>query len=423
MSNYPIAPLRDLCNNFKEDIVDGPFGANLKREHYKTEGIPVLKIQNIKPFNITLKKMDFVDVEKYEELKRHSYRSGDIIMTKLGNPLGESAIVKNIEDGLIVADLVRIRAQKIDTRYLCYHLNSPITNEYINSQQKGTTRPRVRISVVRDLPIFTPSLEEQKRIVAILDQAYAEIEKARANTEQNLKNVHELFESYLQQVFSQRGEDWVDTNIEKLVNDGVLDKPLDGNHGEIHPKKADFVDVGVPFIMASDIKEGSVDTKGCKFISRNQADSLRKGFAKNRDVLLSHKATIGRSAILNTKLDYVMLTPQVTYYRVLDRSVLSNEYVYWYFNNPIFLNELKEYAGVGSTRAYIGITKQRKLNFSYPVLEEQNAIVSKLNRMSKELRQIAPIYSSKLHKIGELKKSILQKAFTGKLANSKGVAV
>jgi type I restriction enzyme S subunit len=151
-----ITPLKDLCNNFKEDIVDGPFGANLKREYYQLEGIPVLKIQNIKPFKITLKKMDYVTEEKHLELKRHSYSDGDIIMTKLGNPLGESAIVEGVDDGLIVADLVRIRAQKVDTRYLCYHLNSPVTIAYINSQQKGTTRPRVRISVVRDLPIYTP---------------------------------------------------------------------------------------------------------------------------------------------------------------------------------------------------------------------------------------------------------------------------
>ena len=131
-----IVSLRNLCDDYKKDIVDGPFGANLKREHYKDEGIPVLKIQNIKSFNITLKKMDYVDEDKFYELRRHHYLSGDIIMTKLGNPLGESAIVEGIDEGLIVADLVRIRAQKINTRYLCYHLNSPVTKAYINSQQK-----------------------------------------------------------------------------------------------------------------------------------------------------------------------------------------------------------------------------------------------------------------------------------------------
>jgi type I restriction enzyme S subunit len=203
-----------------------------------------------------------------------------------------------------------------------------------------------------------------------------------------------------------------------LVGTGILDKPIDGNHGETHPKKADFVDIGVPFIMASDIKDGIVDTKNCSFLSKTQADSLRKGFAKDGDVLLSHKATIGRTAILKTDLDYVMLTPQVTYYRVLDNQTLINEYVYWYFNNPTFLNEMNEYAGVGSTRAYIGITKQRKLKFTYPEIGKQKVIVSKLKLMSKELADLEPIYKAKLLAIDELKTSILQKAFNGKLTVS-----
>ena len=128
---WKVVPLKELCSDYKSDIVDGPFGANLKREHYKTEGTLVLKIQNIKPYNIVEKNMDYVDDEKARELKRHAYRTGDIIITKLGLPLGVSAIVEGIEDGIIVADLVRVRAEKVNTKYLCYHLNSPVTNAFL----------------------------------------------------------------------------------------------------------------------------------------------------------------------------------------------------------------------------------------------------------------------------------------------------
>jgi len=303
--------------------------------------------------------------------------------------------------------------------FLTYLLNY----KNLRSLARQAAQPVISNSSLSQLELeFPVDVAEQQRIVAILDQAFADIEKARANAEQNLKNARELFDSYLNQVFSQRGEGWVDTDIESLVNYGILDKPIDGNHGEIHPKKADFVDAGVPFVMASDLNEGAVDTQYCNFISRSQADSLRKGFAKNGDVLLSHKATIGRSAILSTKLDYVMLTPQVTYYRILDESRLSNKYVYWYFNNPIFLNEMNGYASVGSTRAYIGITKQRLLKFSYPKMAKQEDIVSKLNFMSKEITRLKPFYVNKLLALDELKKSLLQKAFSGELTKSKGIA-
>jgi len=216
-AGWQVKTLQSLCNNFKQDIVDGPFGSELQRKDYITNGVPVLKIQNIKSFAIELKKMDYVSPAKFLELKRHSYRCGDIVMTKLGNPLGVSAIVEGLDEGLIVADLVRIRAELINTKYLCYHLNSQRTNDFINSMQKGTTRPRVTLSVVRELPIAVPSPEDQKRIVAILDEAFDGISTAKANAEKNLQNARALFESHLQSVFTQRGEGWKQKTLEEIA--------------------------------------------------------------------------------------------------------------------------------------------------------------------------------------------------------------
>lgn len=165
--------------------------------------------------------------------------------------------------------------------------------------------------------------------------------------------------------------------VQELVDQGVIAKPLDGNHGGIHPKGSDFVESGIPFIMASDLKDGEVDTVGCKFISPEQAKTLRKGFAKEGDVLLSHKATIGRTAIVG-KLDteYIVLTPQVTYYRVLDESKINLKYLKYYFDSVEFQNLFEQWAGGGSTRLYLGITGQMKLPIKLPDIEVQNSIVS-----------------------------------------------
>jgi hypothetical protein len=54
-------------------------------------------------------------------------------------------------------------------------------------------------------------------------------------------------------------EDWIFTTVGQLVSDGVLDKPLDGNHGNIHPKSGDFVSFGIPFVMANNVHNGFVD--------------------------------------------------------------------------------------------------------------------------------------------------------------------
>lgn len=179
--SWLVKPLSELCEQGKNSIVDGPFGSNLKRSDFLESGIPVLKLQNIKPNSIIQKNMDFVSLEKYEEIKRHSFRLGDIVMTKLGDPLGVSAIVTNIESGVIVADLVRVRPKNVNTKFLCYQLNSPMIAKHLNDNQKGTTRPRINLSIVRELKLNIPPLDEQVKIVEILEEQLSRLDAALAS--------------------------------------------------------------------------------------------------------------------------------------------------------------------------------------------------------------------------------------------------
>lgn len=405
MMKYPFVPLRDLCENFKKDIVDGPFGANLKREHYKTHGIPVLKIQNIKPFKITLKNMDFVDDTKYQELKRHSYENGDIIMTKLGDPLGESAIVEDMDNGLIVADLVRIRARKIDTRYLCYHLNSPVTNEYINSQQKGTTRPRVRISVVRDLPIYAPPLKEQKRIVTILDQAFADIEKIRLNTEKNLKNARELFESYLQQVFSQHGEGWVNYTL------GQVCSFENGDRGKNYPSRSEFVNSGVAFINAGHINDGGIDFNKMNYITNESFDLLSRGKVKTGDILFCLRGSLGKFAVVNHDVKGAIASSLVI---IRSNNILLNKFLLHYLRSGLCREMIKKYSG-GAAQPNLGAKDLAKFAISVPTKKQQENVSKRLDLLMVEIEYLKKNYDKKLSELDNLKKSLLHQAFTGQL--------
>ncbi|GAA6184055.1 restriction endonuclease subunit S [Aliiglaciecola sp. NS0011-25] len=174
--------------------------------------------------------------------------------------------------------------------------------------------------------------------------------------------------------------------VEECVEQGFLAKPLDGNHGGIHPKSSDFIESGIPFVMASDLKNGGVDTHNCKFISIEQSKTLRKGFAKEGDILLSHKATIGRTAIVGEiDSDYIVLTPQVTYYRVLNKSKINPKYLKYYFDSIEFQNLFEQWAGGGSTRLYLGITGQMKLPIKLPPINTQNWIVSNIDSFDSKL--------------------------------------
>jgi len=299
--------------------------------------------------------------------------------------------------------------------FMFYQVLSCSFKDQLEALASGTTVPIVNKSKFNSVAIVLPPLPEQQRIVSILEEAIDGIATAKANAEKNLLNARALFDSHLQSVFTQRGGGWVERSVGELVSEGVLVKPFDGNHGEIHPTKSDYTELGIPFIMASDLQDGSVDIENCKFISRKQADTLRVGFAKDGDVLVSHKGTIGRSAIVKTNDDYIMLTPQVTSYRIKDHNQLFNRFVRFYFMSPCFQSEMIAGAEGGATRAYMGITKQLTLKFRFPKLSEQYKITEILDVLDSETQRLESIYQQKLSALDSLKKSLLDQAFTGRL--------
>ena len=177
--------------------------------------------------------------------------------------------------------------------------------------------------------------------------------------------------------------EWKEYTVQDLIDLEMLDEPLDGNHGSIHPKASDYVESGVPFIMANNLINGTVDLERCAFISENQAKQLRKGFARPGDVLLTHKATIGRTAIVPDKYDTIILTPQVTYYRT--KKGIDNRYLKYYFDSPGFQATLSNWAGSGSTRAYLGILAQHKLPILLPPIEDQVRIAEMLKMLDDKI--------------------------------------
>ena len=169
---------------------------------------------------------------------------------------------------------------------------------------------------------------------------------------------------------------------EKTISDLISEEAIlavqDGNHGEKHPKSSDYVESGIHFVMANDLNSGSIDFKGCNKITENLASKLRIGFSKEGDVLLTHKGTIGNVAIVGPVEPYVMLTPQVTYYRTNDDKLL-NRYLAYAFREPMFQKRMKSLAQQ-STRPYIGITAQRNLKILWTERKMQDSVVNILSK-------------------------------------------
>ncbi|MEH6671356.1 restriction endonuclease subunit S [Halopseudomonas sp.] len=172
--SWPLVELASLEGQ-KGDLVDGPFGSNLKAAEYVESGVPIIQLKNIKPNAYIAKDLRYISPKKAGELSRHSYRPGDVVIAKLG-AVGTACIIpEDSPAGVIVADVVRFRGRsdRIDHRYLCYFMNSSTGQRAVAKLSRGTTRVRTNLSDLKKVEIPLPPLPEQKRIAAILDRADA----------------------------------------------------------------------------------------------------------------------------------------------------------------------------------------------------------------------------------------------------------
>jgi len=180
--NWAVASLSDLAVDPTSDIVDGPFGSNLKASEYIDSGVPIIRLQNVAPDEFVEKNIRFISLDKADSLRRHSYQPGDLVITKLGSPLGEACIVPDhFPPGVIVADIVRARlAPAINRRGIMYAINSQQVQRQFKSWTKGTTRPRVNLQHVRGVQIPLPPTAELDRIVAEIEKQFTRLDAATA---------------------------------------------------------------------------------------------------------------------------------------------------------------------------------------------------------------------------------------------------
>ncbi|PKM35265.1 MAG: hypothetical protein CVV06_17180 [Gammaproteobacteria bacterium HGW-Gammaproteobacteria-10] len=160
-------------------------------------------------------------------------------------------------------------------------------------QGAGTTMVHVSMKSMNARLINVPPLEEQKRIVAILDEAFAGIDTAIANTEKNLANARELFESYLNSVFTQRGEGWEERKLSdyaRSISTGPFGSLL---------HKSDYVSDGVPLVNPINIQGDKIVPDENKLIDTSTKQRLTSYVLQEGDVVIARRGEIGRCAAID----------------------------------------------------------------------------------------------------------------------------
>lgn len=193
---WKIEKLESLGAKEKYAIVDGPFGSSVNTSvDYISQGIPVIRTVNIRPFEFIEDNLKFISEEKYQELQRSAVRPGDVLLSKVGTVGYACILPEHIRKAVLSTTgscKITVDKTKIIAAYLCYYLN--YLKPHMDKIAAEGVQPFLNMSDIKSLKIALPSPEEQKRI---LDKLSA-IDSSLKNESSNKQSLETLKKSLMQ---------------------------------------------------------------------------------------------------------------------------------------------------------------------------------------------------------------------------------
>jgi type I restriction enzyme S subunit len=381
------------------------------KSEWKNCGVPFYRAREI----VKLAKQGFVkndlfiSEEMYNEysLKYGIPKEGDIMVTGVGT-LGICYVV-NKKDKFYFKDGNIIwlkRKSEINSKYVEYAFKSDLLRKHIDNSA-GATVGTFTIIKAKNTNIPVPPLSEQKQIVSILDEVFEGIAKAKANAEKNLANASEIFESYLQDLFVNKKPGWKEAKLNDLC-----EKITKGSSPKWQGIKY-VEEPGILFVTSENVGVNKMILNTRKYVEERFNLLEKKAILKRGDVLTNIVgASIGRTAIFECD-DIANINQAVCILRC-KTDLLYNRFLSYLLNSPFLKAHLHENE-VNNARANLSLGFFSNLKLNIPSLKEQKTIVSRIDEFAESIEKLEAVYLRKLSDLQELKKSILQKAFSGDL--------
>jgi type I restriction enzyme, S subunit len=364
--------LGDLC----EKITDG--------SHAPPKGVAfseylMLSSKNIFDDLITTNTPRFLSRTDFEnENRRTQIKTGDVLLTIVGT-IGRAAVVSS-DIGRITLQrsvaVLRVKNEVVSPRFLMYSLQNMVGD--IQKEAHGVAQKGLYLNQLNDLEIPIPPLDEQERIIAKLDEAFAAIDQAKINTEKSLVSLKELIITLLENI------DGDQITLKNLVE--IRTGKLDANAAQKNGK--------YPFFTCS-----------------KEVFSINTFAFDCEAILLAGNNAVGNFNVKHYKGKFNAY--QRTYViTVKDENRVNYRFLFYEIQNR--LKDFKNKA-VGANTRFLKLGIINDMTIPLPTLTDQLIIVNRLDKILDETNTIEMNFQKKIEKLDELKKSILQKAFNGEL--------
>ena len=292
---------------------------------------------------------------------------------------------------------------RVACKFLYHYLSSIV--ETLDGLGTGATFRELSGSKLKEVGLPLPPLPEQRRIVAILDEAFEAIAKAKANTERNLDNAREVFESHLTMVFSTRRAGWSDRVLHSLCQRITV--------GHVGSMAARYKPSGIPFLRSQNVRPFSISMDNMVFIDDAFHASLSKSTLLPGDVAIVRTGYPGTAAVIPSSLGVANCSDLVL---VRPGPEIAADFLAAFFNSS-FGKGLVSGKLVGAAQKHFNVGAAKAVVLHLPPLTEQRKIMAAVMALRAEIDHLESLLEFKLTALDEIKQSLLHQAFTGTLTS------
>lgn len=430
--SWPVVTLDDLKAPESRSITDGPFGSNLARRHYTASGPRVVRLQNIGD-GIFIDEKAHISEEHFATLRAHEVLPGDLLVASLGEVLPRACLApEGLGPALVKADCIRVRlSEDVEPRWVLYAMQRPSVRRWADEHRHGVGRPRLGLSAIRQIPVPLPPLDEQRRLVAILEDHLSRLDAAEANLAAGRRKLVGLRERAITDAIT-GGR--VDKQLPaQLQPAGTHDGPLPdlpegwdwarlgdvadvvGGVTKDSKKQSDPAMVEVPYLRVANVQRARLkldDVTTIRVAPTKAAQlQLRRG-----DVLLNEggdRDKLARGWVWEEQIEYCIHQNHVFRARVHEAR-LDPYFLSWIANT--IGGRWAERNGKQSVNlASISLRMIRKMPVILPPPGEASRIVERLHDQLRTLDRLEGEVDAAYVRLSGLRRSLLAAAFSGKL--------
>lgn len=402
-----------------QDMADGPFGSNLKTEHYtNNKEVRIIQLSNIGENGWREDNKKYTTFEHAKVIARSKVEAGDIVIAKM-MPAGRAIICPSYEQQYVLSsDAVKfVPNSLVDNNFCCKGINSYFFQTLVQENTQGITRARTSIKKLKGYPFPLPPLSEQQRIVERIEELFAKLDEAKERLQEAADGfavrkaaiLHKAFTGELTKQWRRENgvsdESWEESNFGKFTV---------SQYG--YTEKAHWEKIGPKFLRITDIQDNKVDWDEVPWCPIDE-DGMKQYAVEIGDIMIARTgATTGKSYLICDDVEAVFASFLIRL-KVVNKN-LDYNYLYGYMQSEDYWRQITDFSS-GIAQPGVNASKLKQIKFKCPTLPEQHEIVRLIDDLLARENSAQQATEQALASIDLMKKSILARAFRGELGTNK----